>query len=36
MALEVAYLFDRRIEYTSRIGNMPLTDAVMLRLVTRY
>jgi hypothetical protein len=35
-AFEVAYLFDRRIEYTSRIGNMSLTDAVMLRLVTRY
>ena len=35
-AIEVGYLFDRRIEYSSGIGNMPLDDAVMLSLVTRY
>jgi hypothetical protein len=35
-AIEVAYLFDRRLEYTSNVGNMRLDDAVMLRLLTRY
>jgi hypothetical protein len=35
-AIEVDYLFDRRIEYTSRVGNMPLDGAVMIRLVTTY
>jgi hypothetical protein len=35
-AIEVGYLFDRRLEYTSGIGNMQLDDAVMLRLVTMY
>ena len=35
-ALEVDYLFDRRLQYTSHIGNMNLNDAVMLRWVTRY
>jgi hypothetical protein len=34
--VEVAYLFDRRLEYTSGLGDMNLNDAVMLRLVTRY
>lgn len=35
-ALEIAYLFGRRLEYASDIGNMPLDDAIMLRLVTSY
>lgn len=35
-ALEVGYLFDRRLEYTSGIGDMPLNDSVIMRLVTRY
>jgi hypothetical protein len=35
-ALEVSYLFARRLEYTSGIGNMPLDDAVMIRLITRF
>jgi hypothetical protein len=35
-AFEVSYLFDRRLEYTSNIGDMHLDDAVMLRLVTTY
>ena len=35
-AIEVGYLFDRRLEYTSCIGNMQLDDAVMLRLLTMY
>ena len=35
-AFEIGYLFDRRLEYTSGIGNMHLDDAVMLRLVTTY
>jgi hypothetical protein len=33
---EIGYLFDRRIEYTSGIGDMPLDDAVMFSLLTRY
>ena len=35
-AIEVGYLFDRRLEYTSGTGNMNLNDAVVLRLVTMY
>ena len=35
-AIEVGYLFDRRLEYTSGVGNMRLDDAVMLRLLTTY
>jgi hypothetical protein len=35
-AIEVGYLFDRRLEYTSCIGNMALDDAVMLRLATMF
>jgi hypothetical protein len=35
-AFEVGYLFDRRLEYTSGIGNMNLDDAVMLRLMTMF
>jgi hypothetical protein len=35
-AFEIGYLFDRRIEYSSGIGNMPLDDAVLLRAVTWY
>ena len=35
-AIEVGYLFDRRLEYTSGIGNMQLDDAVVLRLVTMF
>jgi hypothetical protein len=35
-AFEIGYLFDRRIEYSSGIGNMPLDDAVLLRMVTWY
>ncbi len=36
MAFEIGYLFNRRIEYTSGLGDMNLNDAVLLRLVTRY
>jgi len=32
-AFEIAYLFDRRLEYTSRPDHCPLDDTVMLRLV---
>ncbi|MGA7698954.1 MAG: hypothetical protein WCB27_05070 [Thermoguttaceae bacterium] len=35
-AFEVGYLFNRRLEYTSGIGDMNLNDGVLLRLVTRY
>jgi hypothetical protein len=35
-AFEVGYLFDRRLEYTSGIGNMNLNDSFILRLVTRF
>jgi hypothetical protein len=35
-AIEVGYLFDRRLEYTSGNGNMQLNDAMMLRLVTMF
>ena len=36
LAFEIGYLFDRRLEYTSGIGDMRLDDAVMFRVVTRY
>lgn len=36
IAFEIGYLFDRRIEYTSGIGNTNLADAVMFRLLTTY
>jgi hypothetical protein len=35
-ALEVGYLFDRYLSYNSGIGNMPLDDAMLLRLVTTF
>lgn len=35
-AFEIGYLFDRRLEYASGIGDMPLDDALMLRLVTTF
>jgi hypothetical protein len=35
-AFEIGYLFDRRLEYSSGIGDMHLDDAVILRLVTRF
>jgi hypothetical protein len=35
-ALEIGYLFHRRLQYTSGFGDMPLDDAVLLRLVTRF
>jgi hypothetical protein len=35
-AFEVAYLFDRRLMYTSNLGNMNLNDALMISLVSRY
>ena len=35
-AFEIGYLFDRRLVYSSGIGNMVLDDAMMFRLVTRY
>jgi hypothetical protein len=35
-ALEAGYLFNRRLEYSSGLGNTPLPDAAILRLVTRY
>jgi hypothetical protein len=35
-AIELGYLFDRRLEYTSGIGDMQLDDAVMISLVTRF
>jgi hypothetical protein len=35
-AFEIGYLFDRRVEYSSTIGDMPLEDAVMFRLVTTF
>jgi len=36
IAFEIGYLFNRRLEYSSGIGDMNLNDAVLLRLVTRY
>lgn len=36
LAFEIGYLFNRRLEYSSGIGDMYLSDAVMLRLITRY
>lgn len=35
-AFEAGYLFDRHLEYTSGIGDMPLNDSVIFRLVTTY
>jgi hypothetical protein len=35
-AFEIGYLFVRRLQYSSGIGDMDLNDAVLLRLVTRY
>ena len=35
-AFEIGYLFDRRLEYSSGIGDMRLDDAVVLRLVTTF
>ncbi len=35
-AFEIGYLFDRRLEYSSGVGDMRLDDAIVLRLVTRY
>ena len=35
-AFEIGYLFDRRLEFASGIGDMHLDDALMLRLVTFY
>jgi hypothetical protein len=35
-AIEIGYLFNRSLEYTSGVGNVHFVDAVMLRLVTRY
>jgi len=35
-AFEVGYLFDRRILYSSGVGDMHLPDAAIIRLVTRY
>jgi hypothetical protein len=35
-AIEIGYLFDRRLEYSSAIGDMHLDDAVVLRLVTTF
>jgi hypothetical protein len=35
-AIEVGYAFDRRLEYTSCVGNMHLDDAVILRAVMSY
>ena len=35
-AFEIGYLFNRRLEYSSGIGDMNLNDAVMLRLITRH
>ena len=34
--IEIGYLFDRRLEYTSGVGNTNLADGVMVRLVTAY
>jgi hypothetical protein len=35
-AFEIGYLFDRHLEYSSGLGDMPLDDAIMLRLVTAF
>jgi hypothetical protein len=35
-AFEIGYLFDRRLEYSSGIGNMRLDDAVVFRMVTTF
>jgi len=33
LAFEIAYLFDRQLEYTSGQGDCPLDDTVMIRLI---
>jgi hypothetical protein len=35
-AFEIGYLFDRRLEYSSGVGDMHLDDAAILRLVTTF
>jgi hypothetical protein len=35
-AFEIGYLFSRRLEFSSGIGDMRLDDAVVLRLVTTF
>ena len=35
-AIEVAYLFERRLIFTSGNGNMRLDDTAMLRWITCY
>jgi hypothetical protein len=35
-AIEAGYLFNRRLEYSSGLGNGALPDAAIIRLVTRY
>ena len=35
-AIEAGYLFNRRLEYSSGLGNTALPDAAIIRLVTRY
>ncbi len=35
-AFEIGYLFDRRLEFSSGVGDMRLDDAAVLRLVTTY
>jgi hypothetical protein len=35
-AFEIGYLFDRRLEYTSGIGDLSLDDTVMLRIVDTF
>jgi hypothetical protein len=35
-ALEIGYLFDRRLEFSSGVGNMGLGDAVAFRLVSTF
>ncbi len=35
-AIEIGYVFDRQLEYTSGAGDMQLDDALMLRLVTTF
>jgi hypothetical protein len=35
-AIEVGYLFDRRLDFTSCTGNLHLDDAVMVSLLTRF
>lgn len=35
-AIEIGYLFDRHLEYTSHSGDYGLTDTAVIRLVTTY